>query len=71
MAQMFLSRTGGLSTPKLGIAVILTPFLTAQNGSDAVRVFPISLRSAETGFGPSVSLAQPTIAGSSAIAAAP
>ena len=45
MAQMFLSRTGGLSAPKLGIAVILMPFLITQNSSSGRISVTIALRS--------------------------
>ena len=37
MAQIVLSRTGGSSAPKLGIALIFIPFLITQKSSSGRR----------------------------------
>ena len=55
-----LRRLDAPAAPKPGMPVIVTPFLTTQNSSDAVRAFAMSFRSAGTGCSPSENLAQPT-----------
>jgi hypothetical protein len=56
MVQIVWSDIGGLSAPKLGMPVILMPFLMTQNSSWGSRSFTTSLRFGG-GFSPSENLA--------------